>query len=397
MLCCSWLHSSSYGKKREHDMLSIFTHRPRRKNLPFRKVKYSAVLIYYILKLFLPVFFIALLFFILILELGDTFYNLNRFIETNTPMSTMFTVIALYLPKCVSYSAPIAMLFAGSYTLGSLYAKKELMVVFSSGISLQRFVFPILLFAFFCSLGMFFFEDALVISTFAKKNDILENLNTEQKNRDASNIAVMSEQGQVIYIAEYYSSDKKILHNAKIIHKNEDGVFDIIILAEKVHWIEETQSWELVNPNIYNISDDGVKTVYKTTFDFLTEPPSSFENIIVNVDNLKAEEAKKFLLDLEKKGIPKSEYTVKYYQRFSFPFTIFIVLFLSISFGGYLKKNILLMSLLFSLSVAVLYYVSQMLMTVLASWGAISPIIAAWLPFVLFFLISVYLVKIART
>ncbi|MEL3907996.1 MAG: LptF/LptG family permease [Treponemataceae bacterium] len=366
----------------------------------YKKIKFSPTLIFYLLKLFLPVFLIALIFFVLVLELGDIFYNLNNYIENKVSLKTILKIALLFLPKCISFAMPISMLFAGSYTLGNLYAKNELTIIFSSGVSLQRFVLPILIFSFLCSVGMFFFEDQIVIKTFSKKNALFQESVDKEQSLDTYNLAVMSNWGKVIYTSDYYDAVNKVLNNPKIIHKNDEGRLDMIIASQNAIWNEEKSLWVLKSSNVYRIDEN--EDVFfnfeaESIFDFLNEPPESFQKITANVDEMQAGEVKDFLDKLQQKGFSQTEYLVKYYQRFSFPFTIFIVLFLSISFGGYLKKNVLLMSLLLSLSFAVLYYVSQMSTAVLASWNLISPIVGAWLPFIVFFILSVFLIKKART
>ena len=259
---------------------------------------------------------------------------------------------------------------------------------------------PILALAFACSVGMLIFEDRVVIKTLAKKTALLKTSTNNDDNMDSVDVAVMSNFGKVIYTADYYDSKNKFLQNPKIIHKDDNGVMDIVITARSANWIEEQGKWNLQFANMYIITDDNTvefQSESNKTLDFLTEPPESFQRISANIDEMNNHEAKLFLGKLKQNGFSSAEYLVKYYQRFSFPFTIFIVLFLSVPFGGYLKKNVLLMSLLLSLSFAVLYYVMQMCMAVFASWNLISPIVGAWIPFTLFFVLSIFFTQKART
>ena len=61
------------------------------------------------------------------------------------------------------------------------------------------------------------------------------------------------------------------------------------------------------------------------------------------------------------------------------------------------KKNILLMSLLLSLSIAVSFYVTQMVTMILAKWEYISPLAGAWLPVLIFTAGSIVILRYART
>jgi lipopolysaccharide export system permease protein len=70
---------------------------------------------------------------------------------------------------------------------------------------------------------------------------------------------------------------------------------------------------------------------------------------------------------------------------------------LSVSMGGRFRKNILLMSLLASLSTAVVFYVTEMITMMMAKLGYIPPIIGAWFPVFTFIIVGLFLLKSART
>ena len=155
-------------------------------------------------------------------------------------------------------------------------------------------------------------------------------------------------------------------------------------------WIPETFC-------VYDVRDMTNVTIEATLPFELTEPPETFRRNTTSVDELEASEARSYLQNLRKAGLPFAEQMSNYYKRYSFPFTIFIVLFFSISLGGRFKKNILLMSLLLSLSIAVLYYVLQMVSMLFAKWEYISPLIGAWFPVLFFIVASIIILRYART
>ena len=80
-----------------------------------------------------------------------------------------------YVPKTVWYAVPIAVLFATAYVLSNMYANNELLAVFATGVSLFRFTIPLLIVSVFMSIGLFYFEDNLVVDTYAKKVTLQDN------------------------------------------------------------------------------------------------------------------------------------------------------------------------------------------------------------------------------
>ena len=350
----------------------------------------------YLFRLFLPAFFVAFLFFILLLELGEVFGSLVQFLENNVSINQIGKIMFLYLPKCISFSLPLAILFAGSYTMGNMYAQNELISVFSSGMSLTRFTIPLLVFGFILSLGMIFFEDYVVIKFYKAKNEYKNELLSTKESLNTYDIVILSEGSKVIYISDYYDdSEKKLIGNILVV-RDDDGNIQDVLKTSVLQW--NGTNWTSDEAYTYSFDSEN-KVASKLGFDFsiLTEPPETFQKNIISVEEMSFYDAKVFIDNLKKTGLPYYEELSKYYRRFSFPFTIFIVLFFSISLGGKFKKNILLMSLLFSLGIATLYYITEMLTMLSAKWEYISPLSGAITPVIVFTVLSAYLLRHART
>ena len=108
-----------------------------------------------ILSSLLPVFAIAVLFFVLIIELADISPNLYRYLSSGVAPGVIARIALLYLPTCITYAVPIALLFSVAHTLGSCYARNELIAMFGSGVSLRRLVAPLILFGVLLSGALF--------------------------------------------------------------------------------------------------------------------------------------------------------------------------------------------------------------------------------------------------
>lgn len=350
----------------------------------------------YLMRQFLPVCAVALVFFVVMLELGDLFANLVKYLTNEVPLGSILKVLALYFPKCVSFSMPLAVLFSSSFTMGNMYARNELTSIFAAGYSLYSLIAPLLAFGFMLSLGMFIFEDRVVIHSLLQKNNLNRILLNQESSLSNTNIVVLSESGDMVYTADYYENKQKKLFAFMVIVRDERKMPLYILQAPIAKW--NGSIWEPSDYTLYSLEEGGKASVRRDSIPFeLTEPPETFMRNITTVDELSARDAKKYIANLQKAGLPFAEQLSNYHKRFSFPFTIFIVLFFSISLGGRFKKNIMLMSLLLSLSVAVLYYIMQMITMIFAKWEYISPFAGAWLPVLFFIVASAGLLRIART
>lgn len=356
-------------------------------------------IIEYLLRKVIPLFIGAVIFFSFVILIVDLMMNLWNYISNGVSYIKVLKIMLLYVPKSVWYATPIAILFASSYTLSDLYASNELIAIFASGVSLIKFSFPLLVLSFFMSIGLFLFDDYIVVPTYAKKtaeqNDALKVNKTDNNDK----IVVIGENGNVIYKAEYYEDSTETLYSLFVIVRNNDKSLNCVIWSNSAKWSEEKNHWVLSNATQYNMKDDNLinesfDVEYEKRF---VEPPSTFRKNIVSVETVNSSDAKIYIEHLQRAGLPFAEALSLYYKKFAFPFIVFIVVILSIGLSGKSKKNVMLISLASCISASVLFYITQMITMILAKYGAISPFMGAWFPVFLFVIISLVVLKYART
>ena len=357
------------------------------------------ILHFMVTKAFIPILILALLFFVLILELVDLFGNLWRYLNYEVSIKEILTVALFYLPKCVSFSLPIALLFAISFTLGNYYSNNELIAIFGSGISLYRFIIPLLFFGLIFSFFLFFFEENVVIDTFKQKNELENTLLHQKQTYSNTNVTVMSANRRIIYHADYYNDSAKSLSGLIIVERDREGSFQYRIDADEAEWRDGT--WVMPACRIFQWDDEQNTVVEQFKTDYtqnnLNEPPKTFRKNVRNIDEMHLQEAQEWIQSLRKAGLPYRGALTEYFRRFSFALTPFVVALISSSVGGRFKKNILLLSLLLSLVISVIYYVTQMILVLFAKLGLVPPLAGAWGTFIIFLVVSFWLFKVART
>jgi len=359
-------------------------------------MKRVMVLDRYLLSQFLPMFLIAISLFVFLLLLIDLFSNLVRYLNNEVPIMKILQISLFFIPKSVSYAMPLSLLFAAAYTLGDLYAKNELTTVFSSGIPFWRFSISLVVVGFIASIFSFFLDDLIVIPTLKQKNDLSRRALNQHVTESDSDIVIRAKNGQIIYAIDYFDFTNKVLNGIRIVERDETGKFVSQIRAPSAEW-KETY-WELTNAVIYFYDDEEiVRTRPLGENESYNEHPDTFRRHAVKAEELKVKDANLLIKDLRAAGFPYSQVQANYYHRYSFAAASLIVMILSIPMGGKFRKNILLMSLFTSLSVAVVYYITEMLCMTLAGLNYIHPFIGAWFPVLLFIVIGLLLLRGAKT
>ena len=356
-------------------------------------------LVKYLFKRFIPIFFGALGFFSLVLVLVDLLMNLWKYIQNEAPALQVAYLMALYVPKTLWYAVPLGILFAVSYTLSDLYANNELTALFASGVSLLRFTMPLLIFSVLMSFALFFFEDKVVVPTFAKKTQLQNTLLQESKSLNNDSVVVLSNSGFLVYKAQAYDDSQKRLYDLYLVFRNTDKSLQAVIHSDIALWNSKEKRWNLQNAMQYTYRDNTLflEDVQDDFLALLTEPPETFRNNSVSVEEVNTNDAKIYIEHLKRVGLPYNEELSVYYKKFAFPCIVFIVVFLSIGLSGKSRKNVLLISLSLSVCSAVLFYVVQMMTMLLAKFGYISPFMGAWFPVFFFIIISIVLLRYART
>jgi lipopolysaccharide export system permease protein len=349
----------------------------------------------YLLRQFLPIFIIAVTMFVFLLLLIDMFSNLVRYLNNEVPFTMIMKISLYFIPKSFSYAMPISLLFAAAYTLGDLFARNELTTIFSSGVPFWRFSVSLIIVGLFASVFSFFLDDTVVIPTLKIKNDLARRALKQHVTENNSDVVIKTKNGRLVYSVDYFDHEKLVINGVCIDEMDEQGIFVSRIRAPSAVWNETF--WEFRNAVIYQYEDGFLRVnplPYTTSYN---ELPDMFRRSAVNVEELSAKQAGFLIKDLRSAGLPFIQAQANYYHRFSFAATSLIVMILSISMGGRFRKNILLMSLFSSLSVAVIYYIAEMLSMTMAGLNYIHPIIGAWFPVLIFIILGVFLLWSAKT
>ena len=354
-----------------------------------------------VLKSFILSFIVSILLFMMIVELLDIFSNLWRYINNSVPFSAILKVALLYAPKCIFYAIPVATLFSVSHTLGSMFAKNELIAIFGSGISIYKLTFPLILGGLCISILTFIFHENIVTTTFHKKNELTAKLLRTEIKLNNDNITVMNSTREIIYNADFYNDTTETLSNLMVLDRTENKKFPSRIECKQAVWDVAAERWNLIDCRKYSYNQKenkyNLESIHRIEDKKYDLKPSTFRKVVNNIEEMNVNDAVEWIENLKKAGISYRIQLIEYYKRFSFPLTSLIVAIIASSVGGSFRKNIVIMSLLTSLLLAAGYYIMQMVLGLLARLGYIPPLAGAWGSFIVFFFLSIILLRYAKT
>jgi lipopolysaccharide export system permease protein len=352
-----------------------------------------------LLRNFFGIFLVSLLFFVLLLELFDVFANLWRYLAQETTLIEILQIALFYAPKCLSYSMSPALLFSGAFTLGTLYRNNELIAIIGSGVSLYRLVVPFFLVGLTLSAAGFYFEEYVVIPSFRLKNDLYNAAVRREVNLSNTNVTVMSGDTRIIYYVDYYNDKRETITGVLVLWRDAEGRFSARLDADWGEWSEGR--WILHNCVRYVAASGGAemsrRVVALYDSEELAEPPATFRKTTRDVAEMNSREARKWVQTLRRAGLPYREALTELYGKYFFAFTPFVVVLLAAGLGGRFRRNVLLMNLLAALIATVVYYVIQMIASIMAKNGYLPPAAGASLALMIVLGAGAVLLRNART
>jgi lipopolysaccharide export system permease protein len=336
------------------------------------------------------------LFLSMLLSLVELFSILWKFLARDASLSHILQWIGLGTPKHLVDSLPVAFLFAIVITLSNWHATNELEAVFSAGISLQRFLLPLFVFALAFCAAEFYITDAISIPFLRIRNTLQSEILKESDSR-ATVPGFIAEGGRFVYTYRYFDEKHLRLYDIVIVERDRAGNVLRKLSAPNARW--EGGRWMFPTATIYEESNGAWRYARIAEFSdpAFAEPPSGFSRPTTDVRLLSTKGLQEQIHFLKAAGLPWVDAAVEKERRLSFSLTPLIVIGLAGVFAGRFRKSIFLLSMLFSLASATLYYVAQMIASLAAKAGVLSPVLSMWGVVLGFSVVSIVAYLRART
>ncbi len=337
----------------------------------------------YIVKSFVPTFIICMFAICGIYIVVDVIQKIDDFIEMGAKAFTMaMHYYGLMVPVFIVQLFPAITLISVSLVLVRFVKNNEILAMQVAGINLYRIMLPIFVLSVFLSL-LAVVNQELVIPKFAEELEKVEQ--TTFENKEKSNILVEDEEGLMLFRAWILNVAEESLKSVFIIGKYKNGKKKFTISAERGKWTDDN-NWLLFNVVRHNYDESGNWIVPALQMDNYsletTLSPVQLSKVDINPALRSFEELK----ELRRKEPENPRYGVMFHSRVAYPLTNFILLFLGIPVVvGFerMSKNIFL-RVGISILICCAFFVLSYICVNLGNMGILQPILAAWLPVIIF-------------
>ncbi len=348
----------------------------------------------YVVKQFIITALFALIAFTVIFVVIDLMENLDNFIDRNASATIITTYYIYFTPEIIKLMLPVAMLLSALFTTGRLSTMNELAAMKASGMSLYRFMIPLLLFSLMVSGISIYFNGWIV--PYANQKKLTIGRMYFQRNIEyvsKSNIFMQDTETRILSIGIFDDSR----NSAQFISIQDFDNNDRTKLVQRydaveMKWIDSTTSWILTNGTHRTFSESGEHISKFTSLPFpgLHFTPLDIKKKQQKPDEMDYNDLKDFIDNQQRAGQDTSRWLVDFYGKIAFPFSNFIVVLFGIPFSSIKRRSGLGVEFGISVAVCFLYMIFLKISQAFGYNGDLDPLLTAWLANIIFFIAGIY-------
>jgi len=350
----------------------------------------------YIIKKFLGTYFFAILIIISIAVVFDVSEKVEDFIEKSAPFkSIVFDYYMNFVPYFANLFSSLFTFVAVIFFTSKMAYNTEIIAILSNGVSFRRMMYPYFVSAFVIGLMSFLLMAYIIPPANATRLDFTYKYIKNPIRNEEKNIHRQIEPGVFIYMQRYnVSSDIGYKFSME---KFEDGILKSKLISDYAKWDSKEAKWKIRNYYIREINGDSETITQGVSIDStLNLKPEEFKRIVNFTETMNLHQLNDYIDEQKMQGADNiTELLVDKYQRFSYPFSTFILTLIGVSLSSRKVRGGIGMHIGFGLLLSFSYILFMRFTTMFAISGSMNPLFAVWLPNLIYSIISVFLYRLA--
>jgi len=350
----------------------------------------------YIIKKFLGTFFFTLVLLIFIVIVFDISEKLDDFLRHDAPLKVIiFDYYLNFVPYFINLFSYLLTFIAVIFFTSRMASDSEIIAILSNGISFRRLLFPYFLSALVLGLLSFFLANFIIPYTnrsmFAFEKQYINN----PRQFSEQNIHKQISPGTFIYLENF-----NIQTNAgwKFTLEKFDGRnLTFKLHGERIEWDSLRMRWKISNYFTRKIGGMTESITKGTKLDTLLPfRPADFTEDVEEVKIMNYFMLQEQIKKKELRGDPDLiKFKVKKYERIAFPFATLILTLIGVSVSSRKVRGGIGYHLGLGLALTFMYILFMQIFTVFATFGDLPPLLAVWIPNIIFGFIAFFLYRIA--
>lgn len=353
---------------------------------------------WYISKNFIKMFITGCMAFIVIFVAAELFRIVGYVMDGRISYFQAVLLLLNMMPEIILTIIPLGVLLGSLMTVNKMASSLEITALKTSGVSFKRIIaFPIII-SLMIAVSLIYFNNSLIPKSNKRAREI--------KHQEVYNVAAsktktdvyIKGQGSYICYVRLIDADSNILYNIEIVQLDDNfmGV-QRIYAAKKGSYDRELKKWTLYDLDISDLENK--KSYFHSMYEpeFLTETPDDFLRDKVRANEMNAKQLKESINFIKSTGGEVRELTINFYKKTAYPFSAFIMAIIGLALGSrYVRGGASAVNIGMSVVIGYMYYVVMVTLEAVALGGYITPLVAAWVPNIIFTAMGIIALKTAE-
>lgn len=345
----------------------------------------------YIIKKFLGTFVFSIVLIISISVVFDINEKIDKFITNNASLNEIvFDYYLNFIPYYANLFSSLFVFIAVIFFTSKLASNSEIIAILSNGVSFKRILKPYMISAAIIAIITFTFGSFIIPPSNVKRIDF-ENKYVRKKSVDyASKIQMQAAPGVIAYFGSFDNANKTG-YNFSLDEFDENKLVsrltaNKILYDSAFHWTindYQIRNFEGLEENITS-GETIDTTLYITPRDFLI---SETDHQLLTTPALF-----RYVESQKRRGIGNIQaFEIEYHTRFASIMSAFILTLIGASLSARKVKGGMGMNIGIGLALSMGYILFMTISATFAVSGMVSPMIAAWIPNILFSFIALFI------
>ena len=356
------------------------------------KIKLS-IIDRYIIKKFLGTFVFIIFLFIAIIIIIDYTQKIDNFTKTSAPFKAIvFDYYLNFIPSFINAFSSLFVFIAVIIFTTSLADNSEIIAMLSSGLSFDRMVVPYMISAAIIAVLTFGLNSFIIPPGNVIRLEFEKKYVNTPRTYLAPHIQLAVEPGLYAYIGSFTAYDNR--GNGFTLDRFEGKELVSRLTAKSVTW-DSAYHWTVYNYMIRNF--DGMKettSMGEKMDTVLAITPADFLISYGDYEKLTTPKLKSYVDRQKKRGIGNIQlFEIEYHRRYATSFAAFILTIIGVSISSRKIKGGMGMNIGLGLLLTFAYVLFMQITSTFAVSGIVSPMVAVWIPNLLYIVIAAILYK----
>ncbi len=353
----------------------------------------------YVLRQFFQLFLIMVAAVIFLFIIVNFFERLDKFVDRRAPPWAIVRFYWFQIPYLYVLFSPVGALLAAFFSVGEMARRFEILAVKTAGVSVYRFLAPLLASGLLLSFVAFGVNELLVPEAQHRVREIktyelhLESPRTIKRPRD---MAFLGPRGTLYYFGKVVNETLAVA--ASITQRDSLGRVALRVDADTA--VFRNGHWHLRHGTEFRFEQGRPRKVtvfVSRAYPEFTETPAEFLKKRRRLDELNIRGLVQLIHTLEQAGFDTNRERVELQVRFSFPLANLIVLLFALALSVEMRGRGRAYGFGLAVFVAFFYWGLLQATRSMAGVGQLHPVISAWLPNLVFFLAALWAFRRVHT